>query len=83
MPGAQTPQLQLCGMHRCAHDTHLAGGQALGVDLHGGAAGAHGALGIHAQLHQAVHQVLDRALAHAGHTVQHEPAGMHMHTAHG
>jgi hypothetical protein len=58
----------------CHAPTHLARGQAGGVDRDGRAAGAHRALGIHTQLHQAVHKVRNGSLTHARHAVQHKAA---------
>lgn len=46
--------------------------QAAGLHSDGGAAGAHGALCINAQLAQAVHQILDGPLAHARNAIQHK-----------
>ena len=59
---------------------HRACGKTASVDGDGRAAGAQGAGGIHAQLPEAVHQVLDGPLAHARHPVQRErttPGGGH------
>jgi len=53
---------------------HLAGGQPRGAHGDGRAPGAGGALGVDAQLHQALYQVLNGALPHARHAVQHERA---------
>jgi hypothetical protein len=75
LPASCTPLLLLCPMSTCRTD--LARGQALCVDCHRRAPSPQGAVCVHPQLHQPIHQVLDWALPHALDTIQHKPVEAH------